>query len=501
MVATSPDPLFTMHHLGLSYRARPVLRAIQWQWLPGEHWAVLGPNGAGKTALARVLSGEEQHFSGSLDRGPMLTAGGVAYVCFERARTLCERDRKLDCSEFESSASDAGTRVRELVSGDADGAEIARVVQLLKLAPILDRGLRYVSTGEMRKALLANALLSEPALMILDSPLDGLDRAMQTQLGTALESIIPTSTATLVLCRNEADIPTACTHVLLLDRGRVISAGPRDAVLASEQCRRVMAEPRIALQAPAGVGSDSRTCGDAAEPTLALHDVSVSYGDHCVFRHLNWTLRADQHCLISGPNGCGKSTLLDLLTGDNHKAYGQDISLFGRRRGSGESVWDIKAHFGRVDARMQFAIPTGSSVLSTVVSGFYDSLGLFDTPTDRQRGAALAWLSALDLTPLRDEEFQALSFGLQRLVLLARAMVKEPAILLMDEATLSLDAGHRRLMLEALDHVIAVSDSQLLFVSHSAGDQPRCINQTLEFLPAEDGSQVLVRDLPAGASA
>jgi molybdate transport system ATP-binding protein len=509
-----PQSLFSLSQLGLAYRARPVLRGIDWQWQQGQHWAVLGPNGAGKTALASVLSGEQQHFSGRYERSDLLREAGVAYVCFERGRRLCERDRKLDCAEFESDAVDAGTRVADLLGNDPGQAtERQRVVDLLGLAPILERGLRFISTGEMRKTLLASALLQHPALLILDSPLDGLDRAMQAQLGEALEDIIHDSTATLLLCRDPAEIPAACTDVLLLDRGRVAACGARDAVLAGDACRELLAAPALALSALPVASSPARrhsqTSGASATgaastvapdverapadppPTLELHGVSVHFGEHCVFRDLDWTLQRGQHCLISGPNGSGKSTLLDLLTGDNHKAYGQDLRFFGRRRGSGESVWEIKALFGRVDARMQFAIPAGCTVLDAVNSGFFDSLGLYDRPSDQQRGHARAWLRALDLESLATQEFQTLSFGLQRLVLLARAMVKAPPLLLMDEATLGLDGGHRRLLLAALDHVIAHSDSQLLFVSHSAGEIPRCINQWLCFEARAGGSRIL----------
>ncbi len=188
-------------------------------------------------------------------------------------------------------------------------------------------------------------------------------------------------------------------------------------------------------------------------------------------------------------------TLLDLLTGDNHKAYGQEVYLFGRRRGSGESVWDIKRSFGRVDARMQFAVPQGSSVMDVVLSGHFDSIGLHDRPTDRQRDRARIWLDALDLASLGSIEFHTLSFGLQRLVLLARAMVKAPRILLLDEATLSLDTGHRRLLLDAIDHVIRSSPCQLLFVSHTAGEVPACINQKLSFEPDPGGSRIRVEAL------
>jgi len=145
---------------------------------------------------------------------------------------------------------------------------------------------------------------------------------------------------------------------------------------------------------------------------------------------------------------------------------------------------------------MQFAVPSGSRVLDVVLSGHFDSLGLRERPSDRQTACGRSWLAALGLAPWAQEEFHTLSFGLQRLVLLARAMVKDPRILLLDEATLSLDAGHRRLLLEAVDHVVGGSRCQLLFVSHTPGEVPACINQLLRFEPQEGGSRVTVSAYP-----
>lgn len=495
MSSKHTDTLFEVAQLGLSYRARPVLKGINWRWECGQHWAVLGPNGAGKTALATVLAGEQTHYAGQIQTSEALLNGGIAYVCFERGRRLVERDQKLDCAEFESSASDAGTRIRDLLHcAPEQTAERESLIDLLKLRLILERGLRYVSTGEMRKALLVNALLSKPALLILDSPLDGLDRETQERFGEALGHIMQRMPAVMLLCRNAEEIPSACSHVLLLDQGRVVETGPRARMLESALTQRTLAAPDLVFSAPP---PPANARPPSAEPAINLRGVSVNFGEHCVFRDLDWRLERDQHCLIAGPNGSGKSTLLDLLTGDNHKAYGQEVYLFGQRRGSGESVWDIKARFGRVDAKMQFMVPAHNSVLAVVLSGFFDSLGLGDRPTDSQKQRARECLRALDLAAHAEQEFQTLSFGLQRIVLLARAMVKNPPILLLDEATLSLDQGHRRLLLEAVDHVVSEQTCQLLFVSHTAGERPTCINQLLSFEAQETGSRVSVTDLRA----
>ena len=238
----------------------------------------------------------------------------------------------------------------------------------------------------------------------------------------------------------------------------------------------------------------------ATEPLLELRNVSVSYGGERVLDRVSWTFRPGQHCNIAGPNGCGKTTLLSLVTGDNHKAYGQDITLFGRRRGSGESVWEIKQKFGQVNTQLHLGYSRGMKVLEVVVSGFFDSVGLYDDWGGKQVEIARHWLRALGLEDFTRQPFDTLSFGLQRMVLLARAMVKSPAILILDEPCLGLDAHHTETILAAIDHIAGGSDTQVVYVSHSAGEMPGCINQWLEFLPVPGGFELSCREASLNCS-
>lgn len=482
-------PLLELHNVSLTYRARPVLRGVSWRIQPGEQWALLGPNGAGKTVLASIINGEQAHFSGTYTRSAALTTGGVAYVCFERARSLIERDRKLDVSEFNPDAADSGTTVADLLPHSADPADREAWIHALNMRPFLNRGLRYISTGQMRKALLASAILSRPGLLILDSPLDGLDAESRHTLSSALADLLHSDQPVLLLAREVDDIPAQCSHVLVLDRGRTVDASARGSVLDNPRVKHIMQPPSPPLAALPAPANRPYTL-DAGGDLIRLRAVAVSYGDTHILRDVNWTFAAGDHCCISGPNGCGKTTLLGLITGDNHKAYGQDVELFGRRRGSGESVWEIKQKFGQVDTQLQLTFSRGMRVVEVVTSGFFDALGLFDDWSDSQRDIALAWLDTLGLTHIAGDAFDALSFGMQRMVLLARAMVKSPRILVLDEPTLGLDGYHRRLLLRALEHIVAASDTQLLFVSHSPGELPACINQHLHFVPAEPGFTV-----------
>jgi len=238
------DTLLSLRGLGLSYRALPALRAIDFTLRAGEHWACLGPNGAGKTSLARVISGQATHFTGAMQRAPALTRRGIAYVCFEQARALCARDHKLDDAEFRADARDPGTTVEALLQRARPAPGQRRHwARRLGIDHLSARGVRYLSTGELRRTLLAAALLAQPALLILDNPLDGLDRDAQEALRRILDELTGSDTALLMLCRQPDDIPPGVTHVLVLDGGGSVTSGPRREVLDDARVTALLAPP------------------------------------------------------------------------------------------------------------------------------------------------------------------------------------------------------------------------------------------------------------------
>lgn len=485
--ATSPV-LLQLDETLCRLSSRRALRVRGFTLRQGEHWCLFGGNGAGKSVLAQLLCGRLRIGTAALHVAPDFDPQrDVLFVSFEEQQSLAALDARHDISEYDPSAHDQGTTVHALVSAGLplsplDEVRLQQLLAALDLQVLQARGIRYLSSGQTRKALLARALFRRPRLLVLDEPLESIDGETRASLQRVLAQSMGPDTATLLLCRRERDILPGITHLALLDSLALLASGPLDTVRASAEFVR-LAQRRLPVPAQLPVSTPRRPLPALAPdlPLLALHKVNAGYPGKPVLRELDWTFKPGQHALISGPNGCGKSTLLNLLCGENHMAYGQDVVLFGRRRGSGESVWEVKARFGVVSNELHLRYCKGWRVLDVVVSGFFDSVGLYDDSGASEQQAARDWLAALNLLPLAGDHYHELSFGEQRLVLLARAMVKQPAILILDEPCVGLDDAWRQLVLDIVDRIAATTSTQILFVSHDPQDAPQCINQWLAF--------------------
>lgn len=468
-----------------AWRVDPVLKAINWRWQQGQQWAILGGNGAGKTTLASLITDTLRPRRGHIQRHASLDPreGEVLHLSFELQRELIEHDLRFDDSETRADAFDEGTPVKQIIlRGAAEDERFHDIVRRCHIDHILNRGIRFVSTGESRKTLLARALFHQPRLLILDNPFEGLDRQSQEELHHLINQLLTSPLNILLLIKQREEIPENITHVLELDAGAICYSGaPAD----------LPPSPQTVPEAPSNAElpppAERLYSIDPGVPLIAMEHVNVSYREQQILTDINWTFNPGQHCCISGPNGAGKSTLLSLLCGDNHKAYGQNIQLFGQLRGSGESIWELKQKFGVVSTQMQLNHVGRTRVAEVIASGLYDSVGLHRECSGRDRNIALQWLRALDLESVATQYYNQLSFGQQRLAMLARAMVKSPLVLVLDEPCIGLDSSHRKIILETVDHIAARGDCHILYVSHTADEMPDCINQRLTLVPHASG--------------
>jgi molybdate transport system ATP-binding protein len=468
---------------------------------PGQHWCLFGPNGCGKTLLANLLAGKRlessNYVSYDADFDP---ARDLHIVSFEEQQRLWERDNRLDISEFSGDVQDKGTVVEDLIRAsrskqDQSDVLLADLVQQLVLERVLGKGIRFLSSGEIRKVLIARSLYAYrgglPQLLILDDPLESIDRDSQERIRRTIEKYMSAQFSSLQLCRRRQDILQCVSHMAVMRRESARMQISRQGALAEVLKTSEFADVgAIGLEATARLDAllpHEAPIRERSEELIRLEDVQASYGDSKVLVDVNWIMTGRDHVVIEGPNGCGKSTLLSLIDGENHKGYGQQVFLFGRLKGSGETIWETKKHFGIVSNELHSKYIKGWRVLDVVVSGFFDSVGLYDEGGTAEVGQAKRWIAALGLEKWEKQYYHEISFGQQRLVLLARAMVKKPRILILDEPCVGLDDFHRQLILRVLDAIAETLLTNILYVTHVADEQPSCINQLLRFKEQDGG--------------
>ena len=427
---------------------------------------VTGPNGSGKSNAARALA----------ERVP-----GARLLSAESQQAFYEAQLKADESNFRGGI-DTSSTVHELLG---EPGQRHPLFAAFRLEPLRERGYRLLSTGEARKVLLLQAVLSEPPLLILDDPFDGLDRTSHAELAQAIVHTAEHLPVLVVGTFGARDLPfplAALREVLVLAAGQLSFRGTPQAF------QQRASKGSSHRTAPVELGSWYRP-HDPSIPLVQLRAGCVRYGEQLVFEGLDFSVAAGQHTLIEGPNGSGKSTLLEMITGDHPQAYSNDLHLFGRRRGSGETVWEIKRNVGVVSSRLHRDYRVGGSVEEVLLSGLFDSIGVYQKPEPSQRMRARAWLEWLDQGLSLHAPFRELSFGQQRLVLIARAAIKVPPLVVLDEPTSGLDADNRSRVLELVESLCKQHRSTVLMVTHRADERA--------FWQERIGGAILSLKLPA----
>jgi molybdate transport system ATP-binding protein len=351
---------------------------------------------------------------------------------------------------------------------------------LLGLETLGRRKLIHLSSGEMRKTLLAHALLEAPRLLVLDEPFTGLDAATRLLLRRVVGQLMRDGLNVLVVTSRPEEIPMQATHLLLVQGHRVVAQGPKATLLRHPLlCQLRAAAARDPRSAPATRNHASRAERRSWPVLVDMRDITIRFGPKPILQHLTWQLRRGENWALLGPNGSGKTTLLSLIQGDNPQVYAQNIRLFGLSPDSTQALWQARQYVGWMSPELHLHYPPDCRCLEVVCSGFFDSIGLYQHCSARQQAQARQWLRRLGLGNVSGTALGELSLGDQRLVLLARAMVKRPRLLVLDEPCQGLDRRHRRTMLAVADQVVRTTGASLIFVTHHRDEMPPCITHQM----------------------
>ena len=487
-------PLVSFEHVTVRHLDRILFSDLSLRLEPGRHLALVGASGAGKSALLAALAGQLL-LAGGAATHPGLTAAAHQrhpadpLASWRQVVSLVGPRAPFQArpggsplyyqQRYEATAALEVPTVREYLAAappPAPGAAwtYARVVARLRLDRLQDQPLIQLSNGETKRLRLAKALLRNPLLLLLDTPLAGLDAASRLDFDALLAEIAAAGT-TLVLATAPAEIPALITDVAELAAGRNHRVRPAPGYPPP-------APPAQPLPDAAALQALWPAAPPAFTTLVKLEDVTVRYGERIILDKLNWEIKPGERWALLGPNGAGKSTVLSLLNGDNPQAYGQNITLFDRRRGTGESIWDIKRRIGYASPELLQYFPGQPTCLQVVASGFVDTLGP-GRPTPAQLAEARQWLAVLHLAGHAARPLRQAPASVQRLCLVARALVKAPPLLLLDEPSQGLDAAQQPYFRAVLEVICAQSPVALVYVSHYPADIPSSVTQVLELKP------------------
>ncbi|MCE7043841.1 ATP-binding cassette domain-containing protein [Dyadobacter sp. CY312] len=480
-----------------------VLSDISLNIQAGENWAIIGPNGSGKTILLDIIAGKWPVWKGSVHYSwdeplretvelvsndysfnRIVNAGAEYYQQrfhayeAERAPTL----RAILTNQLKPVGTIDDKSV-SLAPSKVSGESLERVTALLSLTHLLDHPFVTLSNGETRRMLLAKSLLKNPRVLLLDNAFSGLDVHSREVLRNAL-SELSASGVIIIMATPATEIPSCITHVAELSEGHLVRTSKLDAYKNQETATQQLPQPDDAKLLHFGQPSFTDF-----EFALNLRNINVKYGNEQILNNVNWKIRKGEKWALSGANGSGKSTLLSILTADNPQRFANDFDLFDKKRGGiGASIWDIKQKIGHVSPELHLYFPRNTTVFKTIASGFFDATGVFFKKlTDVQIERVHEVAELLHVHELLEKDFSQLSKGQQRMVLLSRALVKNPPLLILDEPCQGLDADAIEYFKSVVNAICKSDERTLIYVSHYPHEIPSCVTH---YLKLEKGNVV-----------
>lgn len=449
---------------------------INWTIKKGENWAIIGPNGAGKTLLVDIITAKH-----ALKSGEIITLENqsinklIKCVAFRDIYSLVDIQNSYYQQRWNAGDEHEVPFVKELFEkGDKEWVDT--LIQSFGIEDLIEKPINLLSSGELRKTLIIRSLLNKPSIIILDNPFIGLDKRSRGILNDVLEKLSTLENIQVGLILSDPkDLPQSITHVLPVRSMTLLPIMTADEfrnnsdfqkALFKSGIKNTINDPKYNIDNP------------PFEKALDLKNILVRYGSRTILKDLNWEVKRGEKWALLGENGAGKSTLLSLISGDNPQAYANNITLFDRKRGSGESIWDIKKRIGYVSPEMHLYYLKNVRCLDVVGSGFFDTIGLYRKCNEEQEAVALEWMKSFDIEHIKDTSFLNISTGEQRLILLARVFVKNPDLLILDEPLHGLDANYKQHIKTIIER-FCTKEKSLIYVTHYEDEIPDVVTNRL----------------------
>lgn len=474
------EPVVQIKNLTIQHPNNVVLDNLCWSIQRGQNYLLGGKSGSGKTTLAKVIAGlipTNGEVNINFDSSCNLPAK-VVYISNWFQFTNLEGDRNFYYQQRYNhhQGHETLTVKAELehfaTKQNLDFASIESRIKDFGFENVQDSQLIELSSGEHKKLQLIRGLWIQPQLLIIDEPYTGLDKNSRVVLNNWLDELVANGSQ-IILITNDTQLPMSINcYAQIIDEQIEQVSSISEIVLDQRRQRKEL---------PTFLKLTPKT---SYETVAELKNIFIRYGDKQVLKDVSWTVKVGEKWLLQGPNGSGKSTLLSLINGDHPQAYGHDLSLFGNKRGSGESIWDIKQKIGIISPEMHWYFDQNATVWHTIASGFYDSIGWFIDVKFTEKQQIEELMEFFDLTAYRDQLLHTLPLGKQRLAMLARTIIKNPPLLVLDEPCQGLDIEQAKYFNDVVDE-LAVHGKTIIYVGHYESQLPSCIEYRIELEKGE----------------
>lgn len=471
--------LIKIDNITLSIQQHTLLHNLSLTVNRSEHWLIAGGSGSGKTIFLNVLAGLLKPVSGLVDIYTEKSHQGKEIVLVTAKHHFKDTTNTSNLyyqQRYNSQDADQTVTVLQYLQSISKGStgawDVDRVIDLLMLSQLAEQSLIKLSNGETKRLRLASALLANPAILLLDDPMAGLDYETQQRFSSLLHKITQ-SGVTIIMAGSGFEIPSVITHVAVMEHGSIVQTLPAKDFEPPQQQEASAAS----LSLLSDLLKQYKT--NTYEQIVAMQNVNIKYGSVDVLTDINWLVKPGDRWALFGHNGAGKSTLLSLINGDNPQAYANHITLFDRKRGSGESIWEIKKKIGFLSPEFYQYFPTDQTALQVIESGYYDTQGLFRPSQPANAAKALEWLKALQIDQYARHRLKNMPASAQRLCLLARALIKSPDLLILDEPCQGLDKQQRIQFNQLIDAIVEQTGLTLIYVTHYINELPDSINKAI----------------------
>ena len=499
--------MITLKNVSIRQRGKEVLSGVNWTIRHGEQWAIVGPNGAGKTSLVKAIAGVIPTSSGTIKHRHLIGKSygahelvrRIGFVSAEQHRHVFQKDAFYEEVKHFTGDTSRFLTVYDYVldisenTPDPDPERIDTLYaqsRLLGMDGLLRKHITALPTGDISKVLILKQLLIRPWLLILDEPFSGLGKNAKAMLAEFIGSIISSGTQVILITHHIHEIVPQISHLLLLSEDGSIRMRDRDGLLDDSGIffnKTGFSNFDIEAFRSQLPSVFSEKIGDPqainTDPIIEMKNVRLVYGGNVIFQDLCWTVCNHQNWMISGPDGSGKSSLLKMITGENTQAYANDISLFGEKKGTNMNLWQIREKIGYVSLDMHAKYPSKIKSHEIVGSGFYNSIGLYHRLGTRQLRKVGCVMEALGISPLAKKSFGELSQGQKQMVLIARAIIRQPVLLILDEPLGGLDYINCKKVSELIEFIGSQTSTIIVCATSNPEKTFSCITHHLYLVP------------------